>query len=82
MCKIKEFLAFLEQYAPLELSYKMIEKGGYDNSGIIVNSGSDVQKVLFSLDLNSLFFATKRACKRVIYTRFSKVKIKVHRYYV
>lgn len=59
MCKIKEFLAFLEQYAPLELSYKMIEKGGYDNSGIIVNSGSGVQKVLFSLDLNSL--SVKRA---------------------
>lgn len=53
MCKINDFLAFLEQFAPLELSYKMIAKGGYDNSGIIVNSGSDVQKVLFSLDLNS-----------------------------
>ncbi len=51
MYKLNDFLALLEEYAPLNLSHKMIEKGGYDNSGIIVNSGKDVQKVLFSLDL-------------------------------
>ncbi len=52
MYKLKDFLGFLEQYAPLELSYKTIEKGGYDNSGIIVDSGKAVQKTLFCLDLN------------------------------
>lgn len=51
MYKLKDFLGLLEQYAPLSLSYKMIEKGSYDNSGIIADNGNGVQKVLFSLDL-------------------------------
>ena len=61
MYKLKDFLSFLEQYAPLSLSYKMIEKGSYDNSGIIVDNGKVVQKVLFSLDLTC--DSVKKACE-------------------
>ncbi len=41
----------IEQIAPLSLSYKMIEAGNYDNSGIIIESSENVNGVLFSLDL-------------------------------
>lgn len=52
MYDIKEFVTLLEQYAPLELSRKMIELGCYDNSGLLVNCNNKVSKVLFSLDLS------------------------------
>ena len=52
MYKLDEFLAILEEFAPLEYSQKMIEKGAYDNSGIILKSHDKIEKVLFSLDLN------------------------------
>ncbi len=38
--------------APIELSYKMIQMGDYDNSGILIKSCADVTGVLFSLDLS------------------------------
>lgn len=52
MYKVNEFLELLEQFAPLKLSHKMIEKGHYDNSGIIVRHHDYVKSVLFSLDLS------------------------------
>lgn len=52
MYSLKEFMQILEGYAPLEISYKAIERGDYDNSGVIVDSGVEVKKVLFSLDLS------------------------------
>ena len=52
MYSVKEFMKILEGFAPLEISYKAIERGDYDNSGVIVNSGKNVEKVLFSLDLS------------------------------
>ncbi len=52
MYKLKEFLSLMEEYAPLSLSYKMIERGDYDNSGIIVENHDQVKSVLFSLDLS------------------------------
>lgn len=51
MLKLNEFMAVLEEIAPLEYSKKMIEKGDYDNSGIIVKHHDFVEKALFSLDL-------------------------------
>lgn len=54
MYKLNDFLHLLEQFAPLELSYKMIEKGCYDNSGIIVRHHDNVENVLFTLDLSLL----------------------------
>lgn len=51
MCSLTEYLSKLEQFAPLTLSDKMIEKGCYDNSGVIVKTHDSVNKVLFALDL-------------------------------
>ena len=50
--KTKEFLSLLEEYAPLSLSSEFCEKyGAYDNSGIIVDTDSEITGVVFSLDL-------------------------------
>ena len=51
MCKLNELMQVIEQIAPLSLSYKMIEAGSYDNSGIIIESSENANGVLFSLDL-------------------------------
>ncbi len=52
MFKLDGLCSVLDKIAPLELSYKLIEKGDYDNSGVIVNSGVEVKRVLFCLDLS------------------------------
>lgn len=52
MYKLNDFMGVLEQVAPLELSHKMIQRGDYDNSGIIVQNSNEVNSVLFSLDLS------------------------------
>lgn len=51
MFNVQNLMQVLEEFAPLELSYKMIAKGDYDNSGIIVNTHQNVKGVLFALDL-------------------------------
>ena len=56
---IEEIKKVAEELAPLELSYKTVAKGDYDNSGIILNFGEEVKKILFSLDLSVA--AVKRA---------------------
>lgn len=68
MCNIKEFVGVLEKYAPLSLSKKMIEKGAYDNSGVIVHSSSMVKRVLFSLDLSnaSVAEAERLGCDTIV----------------
>jgi dinuclear metal center YbgI/SA1388 family protein len=53
MYKIEEFVALLEEFAPLSISYKAIEKGDYDNSGLLIKSSENVSKILFSLDLTT-----------------------------
>ena len=60
MCKIEEFLLKLQTVAPLSLSQKMIERGDYDNSGLLIKSSQKAEKILFSLDL------TKRATQKAI----------------
>lgn len=52
-------MALLEEYAPLKISLKAIEKGDYDNSGLIVKNSENVSKILFSLDIS--LGAVKRA---------------------
>ena len=64
MLKINELFRSLCEIAPIDLSYKMIEKGQYDNSGIIVNAHENVEKVLFSLDLS--VSAVNLAKKRIL----------------
>ncbi|MBR1968665.1 MAG: Nif3-like dinuclear metal center hexameric protein [Clostridia bacterium] len=51
--KLKELLAVLEDYAPLSLSYQMIERGDYDNSGLLIECNEKAERVLFSLDLSN-----------------------------
>ena len=52
MFNLDEFMAIIEGVSPLSLSYKMIEKGSYDNSGLLVKSTEKIEKILFSLDLS------------------------------
>lgn len=59
MLELDNFFKILDSEAPLDLSHKLIEKGDYDNSGILVRSSNFVGKVLFSLDLS--INAIKRA---------------------
>ena len=48
----REVYAKLCEYAPIELSDKLVDlDNGYDNSGIIVGNTGDVKKILFCLDL-------------------------------
>ncbi|MCD8307987.1 MAG: Nif3-like dinuclear metal center hexameric protein [Clostridia bacterium] len=51
---LQELLGKLEEYAPLRLSADYCRAyGAYDNSGIIVDSGKDVNGIMFALDLNT-----------------------------
>ncbi len=59
MYDLKDFFAILDGIAPIKYSYALIEKGDYDNSGVIVAQNSEVKRVLFSLDLS--VGAVKRA---------------------
>lgn len=52
MYSLKQFMQILEGYAPLEISHEAIRRGDYDNSGVIVDNGGQIEKVLFSLDLS------------------------------
>lgn len=52
MTEIKKIIAEIEKYAPLKLSYACIEKGLYDNSGLLLDGGeSQTENVVFALDL-------------------------------
>ena len=68
MYKISEILNVLEDFAPLSLSQKMIERGNYDNSGVIINCHNNVKKMLFSLDLSkeSVKRAKRLDCDTII----------------
>ena len=52
MCKLSNLMTVLQELAPLSLSQKMIERGDYDNSGLIIESSEKADKILFSLDLS------------------------------
>ena len=83
MYKLTDFFAVLDKYAPLKLSHELIDRGEYDNSGIIINHHDYVEKVLFSLDLSELVVerAKKLKCDTIvthhpaIYTPISKLDI-------
>lgn len=51
MYNLKDFMCILEEFATLELSNKLQEKGMYDNSGIILKCKNQIKKVVFCLDL-------------------------------
>ena len=51
--KSTEFYALAEQFAPKSLSDEFCRRyGAYDNSGLLLDSGEDAEKILFSLDLS------------------------------
>lgn len=68
MYKISEILNVLEDFAPLSLSQKMIDRGDYDNSGVLINCHNNIKKVLFSLDLSkeSVKRAKRLGCDTII----------------
>lgn len=49
---IKEFMSKLDLYAPLYLSKACMDRGDHDNSGVIIHTHDDINKVLFALDLS------------------------------
>ena len=50
--KLNEFYSLLNEVAPKALSDRFCEgTGSYDNSGVLVDTGKEIEKVLFSLDL-------------------------------
>lgn len=53
MYSLTEYFTILNQIAPMSLSEKMILRGDYDNSGILIKCHERVEKVLFSLDLSN-----------------------------
>lgn len=53
MYKLNDFYAILEKHAPIRLSESCIEKGMYDNSGIIVKQSENCKSALFTLDLST-----------------------------
>lgn len=51
--KLSELYAILENFAPKSLSDEYCQKyGAYDNSGVLIDCGEKVKKVLFSLDFS------------------------------
>ncbi len=52
MLSIDELVLELEKLAPLDISKAYIDGGGYDNSGLLIRSNSQVKGALFSLDLS------------------------------
>ncbi len=53
MFNVNRLYEIIDNYAPFSLSQQCIDKGSYDNSGILVKSKDGVNKVLFSLDLSN-----------------------------
>ena len=52
MYSLQEFFSVLDRIAPIKYSLMQIERGEYDNSGIIINMHDRVERTLFSLDLS------------------------------
>lgn len=59
MYSLQEFFGVLDKIAPIKYSLMQIEKGDYDNSGILVHMHDSVNRALFSLDLST--FAVEKA---------------------
>ena len=68
MYSLNEFFSVLDGLAPIKYSRMMIEKGDYDNSGILLKFSDKVERALFSLDLSikAVERATRLKCDTVI----------------
>lgn len=62
------FFSVLDKIAPISLSYKMIEKGNYDNSGFLVKCHENVDRALFTLDLTkkAVLMAKRLKCDTIV----------------
>lgn len=67
---IKEIIEESEKIAPLSYSLAAIEKGYYDNSGLLIDGKTDeTNEVLFALDLNAgALKAAKKLGAKLIFT--------------
>ncbi len=63
MLKIDKLFEVLDEFAPIELSHKLIEQGDYDNSGILIREHEEVNRVLFSLDFSIKAVQTAKRLK-------------------
>ena len=50
--KLKEIYETVDALAPFVLSKEYMAKGMHDNSGLLLDCGKDINRVLFSLDLS------------------------------
>ena len=68
MYECKQFLSLLESFAPLSLSQKMVEKGSYDNCGLLIKNHDRIQKTLFTLDLSeqAISVAKELSCDTIV----------------
>ncbi len=68
MYDLNEFYSLLCKIAPMELSLKQIERGAYDNSGILVRQTDKIKKCLFCLDLvsSAVNKAIRSGCDTVV----------------
>ena len=68
MLNVKDFFKILDARAPIELSYKCIERGVYDNSGLIIKCSDENERVAFSLYLSaaSVEFAKRKKCDLIV----------------
>ncbi len=68
MLSIDELVLELEKLAPLDISKAYIDGGGYDNSGLLIRSNSQVKGALFTLDLSmdAVKKAKKLKCNTII----------------
>ena len=77
--KLSEVYAVLEGVAPKSLSDEYCRKyDGYDNSGILIDCGKEVEKILFSLDLSAAALdAAEAAGANVIVTHHPAIYAKI-----
>ena len=82
--KSTEFYALAEQFAPKSLSDEFCRRyGAYDNSGLLLDSGEDAEKILFSLDLSlAAIERAKREGAGIICTHHPRRSRHVHRLFV
>ena len=79
--KSTEFYALAEQFAPKSLSDEFCRRyGAYDNSGLLLDSGEEAEKILFSLDLSlAAIERAKREGAGIICTHHPAVYAKLGR---
>ncbi len=81
--KLCEVYQVLEELAPMKISDSFVEKyGAYDHSGVMIDTGKEVKKVLFSLDFSQSAIEKAKAlsCDLIvthhpaIYTKIGEIK--------